>query len=69
MKYIAVYSWGGIISIVKTGDDLNELIRDMNTICENERFDGEEDDARIFEVGKPYDCIYNHDSFDISKSE
>lgn len=66
-KYVAVYSWGGIISAVQFGDNLEELIKQMRENCEEERFDGSEDDARIFEEGKPYDCVYSHDGFDLNE--
>ncbi|MCI0184909.1 hypothetical protein [Sulfoacidibacillus ferrooxidans] len=47
-QFIAVFSDGGIITTIKMGTDLRELILYMQTQCDD-RFDPETDDARIFD--------------------
>lgn len=62
--YTAVYVWGGIISRVERGEDLDEMIVDMKGFCKEGNFDGQKDDARIFEDGKPFDPVYNYDDIE-----
>lgn len=47
--FIAVFADGGLISVVRTGTSLRALVLYMQHACNDERFDPETDDARIFD--------------------
>lgn len=50
--HVAVYSFGGLISEVKLHNDRDEAIEEMNIYLDEEGFDSEVDDARIFVNGE-----------------
>lgn len=49
MKYIPVYSWGGIICELYTGHDLKTMKEKMKAYLDHAGFDPHIDDARIFD--------------------
>lgn len=49
-RYTAVYSFGGIVDSIEEGTDLQEMAKEMRAYLNEQGFDGEKDDARIFEV-------------------
>jgi len=53
-RYIAVYSYGGIIESVEEGTDLKKMARDMRAHLEETGFYSDKDDARIFQVNERY---------------
>ncbi|MFS0558810.1 hypothetical protein [Brevibacillus sp. 179-C9.3 HS] len=58
--FIAVYCYGGIISSIEIGTDLVELWREMRrNLYAN--FDGEVDDARIFNQNSEEVYYFNED--------
>lgn len=59
--YIAVYSFGGIISRVETGTDLDFMISEMKQRCKDCGFDYECDYARIFKEGEPEYEVHSYD--------
>lgn len=50
--HVAVYSFGGLISEVKLYNDRDKAIEEMNEYLDEEGFDAEVDDARIFQDGE-----------------
>lgn len=49
-RYTAVYSFGGIVNSIEEGTDLLEMAREMRAYLEEQGFDRDEDDARIFQM-------------------
>lgn len=49
-KFVAVYVFGGIIECVQESTNLKELVNTMQKKLQEDGFDYESDDARIFEV-------------------
>lgn len=49
-RLIAVYSFGGIVDSIEEGTDLQEMAKEMRAYLDEQGFDGERDDARIFQV-------------------
>lgn len=58
--FIAVYSFGGIINAIEINTSLVELWRNMKKKLAS-NFDGEEDDARIFNQKEEEVYFYNED--------
>lgn len=49
-RYTAVYSFGGIVDSIEEGTDLREMAKEMRAYLDEQGFDSEKDDARIFQV-------------------
>lgn len=49
-RYISVYSFGGIVNSIEEGTDLQEMAKEMRAYLNEQGFDSDEDDARIFQV-------------------